>query len=1158
MRTHIRCYGKVVLLGFIALFSICFVLPSNNHLSADEIADTENTIANSSQQTNLQIIEEILDEKVADFTNNGYFSQLYTPSLQGTYYGLYILDILDRLDLINQTEITNYIMAQFNDDYNIFMDDYSFRYLDTDFDLKYYPLTSILQTNCYVILSLQLLNRLNLIDTQYIIQFIWSCFDSEQGGFIGQPYDNNLEEEFKIATLDNTFFAVITLDLLMNDWMQYTTERDLIINYVNGLQSNIPSDLLFGGFLNDNNIEFESLDSFDLNILSCYYAIKTLEIFKMVDTIRIDDFNQYLSNLYDDDLNYFQYSRVMPYNNYSNIVATSIGLDLSLKTECPAINHSELLDFIINNRNEYDIWDASTSHNIYELIDTFRILKSLEESGNLAILTQTDKENIVNALNLFKSYCSFSLIPKEYTSQELMYSIIQSFSLYNRISDLELHELYKQIEKTYFDSSQIQSRGFYSYMNVDGLYSILRTLPIEYYNVGNHYYTEEIDYAYSHKNTYMALKSLESLFKLDDFEFIHDLEEILNSIINSQFLDESSNKFGAFLPYENFSVILKEYQEKFIFFHYSYYAIKCMDFITHYLDLGIVSELNFDKSALISYLEKNIVETPTTLYYNSNNTNNIEAILQDTYFLVDLLMILDEYLLDTEKIKNYILENIDYTNIKNIYYCYKLDEILDLGIEFDIELTHLLIKNIYDNTLKEFYTSTEHKEIDGEILYWICYMSRNDDLRVSVQYQDPVMLLGENNINVSICNIILEDFGPYAVVKYESPKIGTVVLIRQEQNLYNGTIPIPLESDCYPIIYGNISLYEGLTKIAGKSLNFSTTYDLTYFYDIIEYEDSIYFEINSSLITAQGMKAFESMEAYVNIYQDENLIDQITFQMTDYISYNHFNLTYNYLSFENYTFDLFLNDGIRLEPYQVTTFERVSNFDVEINYSPVVQLNSVNIITINLGNCSDDVIVRFESLQLKTVIFEKNEYNNYQGDVLIPLHPDNYPNVNGNISVYYQAEKVFSRAITFGTTYDIDYTYDVIRNGNTMDFKVNSSLITGYGRESYSEEQVFMKVYKDGNLITNNQAFTMSLGDTWNLFSSSYEMLYADNYTFELYLNDGISSESIKILTYEGIYNNAPPNEPVNFMAPLGIFMIGMPGSVIMYTSYRKNKKITK
>ena len=960
MRLHTKTNKKLISLVLIALFSICLVFSNNNHILAGEPINTENKISTSSLQSNSQIIEDVLNDKVADYNENGYFSQLYSPSLQGTYYALYILQALDRLDLINQTAITNYILDQFNENYNIFMDDYAFRYLDADFNLKHYPLTSILEINSYAILSLQILNKLDLVNNQSMVDFIWSCFDSSIGGFIGQTYDPNLKEEFKIAILDNTYYAVKTLDLIMENWNAYTTERNAIINYINSLQTTISVEFLFGGFFNDNQTDLDTLNIFEPNILSCYYAIKTLEIFNMVGTIQIDDFNQYLNFLYEEDHDYFDFTGLLRYANFSNLAATSIGLDLSIKTGNTNIDTPAILDFLINNRNEFGIWDISTSYNYHELIDTFQVIRSLKESGNLNILTPNNKDEIANALNLYRSYRGYSFTSNSLTRQELINSLVSSLELYNRISDLEIHELYKEIELSYFELGN-ESRGFYSYMNVDGKYFLFRTYPIEYYNLCEHNYVEEINYISSPKNTYMALNSLEKLFKLDDFESYYDLEVLLNSTIKSQFLEESSDYFGGFLSFLPNLPLSIEKQEKMIFFENAYYAVKVIEYLSRYLGIGDVSSLLQDKTALLTYLVKNIVETATTMYYNPDSSNKMEIILQDTYFLIDMLNVLGESIINEQKIKTFVLENIDYINIKNIYYCYKIDKILNLGIDFNYDLTHSLVKEIYREDLNDFYISTKHNKIDSEILYWICYMAKVDELEVGIDYNDPIFLHSQNNINVSINNIILEDYGPYSIVKFESQQIGTVVLNKQEDNSYKGILSVPLNSECYPFIYTNISLYEGTNQI-------------------------------------------------------------------------------------------------------------------------------------------------------------------------------------------------FSKEITLDTTYGVDYTHEITKNGNTIKFEVNSSLITGYGRESYSKKHVFMQIYLDGDLI-NNQSFTMIEGGTWNYFIGEYQMIHTGNYTIELYLDDGINSEPIKITTYNSSYSIEALIEPTIFMMPLGIFMIGMPGTVIAYTSYQKNKK---
>ncbi|MBY9007897.1 MAG: hypothetical protein KGD63_14240 [Candidatus Lokiarchaeota archaeon] len=915
------------------VFSAFFISKTSTQLSAEQYISKDNIISTSDLKSNSKIIEDILDGWIANYSENNYFSQEYIPSLQGTFYALYIFEALDKLDIINQTNIGNYVLDQFNDDYNFFIDDYVNRYMDQNYNWEFYPLTSILEINCYAILTLDILDQLDKINTEDMIQFIWSCYDSNAGGFIGQTYDPNLEEGFKTATLDNTYYAVKTLDILMENWNAYTNEIDAIINYINDLQNTIPEPIFFGGFLNDNNSELDSLKIFEPNILSSYYAIKTLEIFNMIGTIRIDDINQYFDFLYQEEHNYFEFSVKI---GYANFAATSIGLDLSIITGNTNINETALLEFLIDNRNEFGIWDISTSYyNSHELIDTFQIIRSLRESQNLNILTSIDKIKITNALNMYKSYKGYAFTSNKLTKQEFLYSIIESFDLYDRISDLDIHELYKKIEFSYYKLNN-ESCGFYSYININENYNQYRTYPVEHFNFGEHNHLQEIDYIYSHKNVYMALKSLEILYKLDDFEVVNNLEELLNSTINSQFLQESSEKFGLFLSYLPPNFFSIERKEKLIFFEHAYYAVKTIEYLSQYLNLGNISQMILDKTALITYLVKNIVETPTTMYFNDSYNFNIENTLQNTYFLIDMSDILGESLIDAQKIRTFILENIDYTNIKNIYYCYKINEILSLDINFNFNLAQSLVKVIYSEQSNNFYLTSDHERIDSEILYWICYMAKNNDLEINMEFEENILIHSENFFNISINNIILEDYSPYSIVKFESDQLGTILLNKQEDNSFYGIISIPLDSSNYPVVYGNISLYEGTLPIFTKNISIQTSYSLDYSYNITKIGDSISVELNSSLITGYGREAFSEKEAFLEIYINEALIRTESLSMTEENSWNEFLTSYKMSQSGDYTFKLFLDDGLASEPLEITVFETNHNENVLINPSTLM------------------------------------------------------------------------------------------------------------------------------------------------------------------------------------------------------------------------------
>ncbi len=223
----------------------------SNYSSINEEAYIEQDIVprSSASKDNYDIINEILDAKLTEYSSDGYFNQSYESSLQATYYALYILEAIGKLDSVDQDALADYIMSYYDPNTNIFMDKYAYRYLDTDFNKEYFPLTSVLEINSYAILSLAILNKLHLIDIQGSIYFIWSCYNPSTSGFIGRPYGSSPPGVFQTSSMDNTYYAIITLDLLL-DWNSYSIEKDSLAIYINSLQT------VSGGFLNDFDYEF--------------------------------------------------------------------------------------------------------------------------------------------------------------------------------------------------------------------------------------------------------------------------------------------------------------------------------------------------------------------------------------------------------------------------------------------------------------------------------------------------------------------------------------------------------------------------------------------------------------------------------------------------------------------------------------------------------------------------------------------------------------------------------------------------------------------------------------------------------------------------------------------------------------------------------------
>jgi len=735
-------------------------------------------------------------------------------------------------------------MSTYNSSTHLFMDKYAYRYLDTDFtqDSHYRPLTSILEVNCYAILSLELFNALDLIDIDASIDFIWSCYNPTTSGFIGQPYSPSLEYYAKISTMDNTYYAIKNLDVLMDNWVGYTQERNDLIQSINSLQITDDGNPEFGGFLNDNEISFSSLKLYtDTNMFSSYYCIKSLEIFGMVGTINYASFYTFLEQLYVADENYFQHM-VFGTPLDANIVTTALGLDLSRITGFSSYNETGNLDFIFNNRNSLGIWDGSTEIQYHELIDTFQIIRALKDCSQLSRLTFADTNQIATSIiEYFFMDQSFSLISMDYPTLNLINSIITSFDLYGRLPELDLQELYLKIIESYYGLTPLY-HGFWAFLNAE-LYgnSILgfRSYPIEFYTEGNKIHFKEIEYLISHKSTFYALNSLKTIFKLDDFALTHNLNRLMNDILNTQFLNSSyPEQYGAFLcilPYEE---LRSEFLSQNIYFEYTYYAIKALELLVEQLDIGDLTFLDLNITALQSYINTHIVETSEQLYFNPHYTDEYETILQNTYYMIYILKSIDIFNLDDQKIRNLIVQNLNYSNIKNIYYSYKVAKLLDFNIEFDIELVQQLVGDIFSQELNEFYLTSKREEVDQEIFLWISEMASLHNYKIIAQYQEEVMLGNHITIEASLSNLILSYFDYNLSFSFESAQLGYYEFERVENNEFSLNLHIPQRPSNYPSVSGKLYALNGKFILAELSISLTTVYPKKAYQD----------EINSAVV----------------------------------------------------------------------------------------------------------------------------------------------------------------------------------------------------------------------------------------------------------------------------------------------------------------------
>lgn len=756
-----------IVIGLIGLLTInlLFVIGiSNTYPIESHNEGTE--IASSSLGYN-GLLNNIFNYKMGYYGTHGYFPQIYQPSIQATYYALEILEVLGRLDEINTAQITNFIMSFYQPNESIFIDAYAERYLQSDPNMQIiYPLSSLLEINCYAVLALEILEEIELINKQNMIDFIWDCYHPVDHAFIGRPFEISIPEYQKLPTMDNTFYAIRIIDLLDN-WELYPQVRNDIVDYIIGLQSTGSHPNFFGGFFNDADFIISSLKFNDPNLLSSYYCLKSLELFNRIDAITIDNFNLYLNRLYNNIDTSFYFSAFTKQSKEVNVVGSALALELAQLTGFSNYSKANVSQFIRNNRNSWGMWKQSTNIEYHELIDTFQVVRSLDQVDELSQLTSNEIDFIVAALSKYYSLSGYTHLSEDYSSLELLYSLINAYD--DKIQELPTSQLSLLLESSCCYDFLEEGDVFLACTNMNFDLIFFRSLPIEYYSYG----TANIGMMQSHKTTFYALNSLQKISKLNSFALDHDLSNILNRVIGSQFLNESYSNYGGFLPTYSFNQFsTMDYKNERIEFEHGYYAIRTLELLNDYLQLGNITNIGINVDALESYIFDHLIETTTEICFYPPNIDGIEQIIEHTYFAVYMLTTLSRYYLDSSKIKTFIENNMNYTNIKNVYFSYLISELLDLKVYFQIAEIQSLISDIYDANLHEFYASVKQNEIQHETLYWVSYLERyfkNPDYTDDEFFKD----FSSEFTHATVLGIILVA-APVGIVYGSSKKIGPI------------------------------------------------------------------------------------------------------------------------------------------------------------------------------------------------------------------------------------------------------------------------------------------------------------------------------------------------------------------------------------------------
>jgi len=903
----ILVYCSIVVL----IFSTIYAGRVPNNTSNNEsnlLQERFDDILVTSDSSNLDILEAMFEAKNAEYTTNNYYSQIYSDSLQATYYALYVLNAIGKLGNIDQQAIIDYIMTFYNSSTYIFSDENSKRYFASKIPGRYLPLSTLLEVNSYAVLSLNILNSLDSIDISEMVDFIWDCYHPILHGFIGQPYHGSLDEGFKVPTADNTYYSVITLGTLGVDWNFYSQERSDISTFVDGLQSLGSST----GFYNDEEGIFDSLMEPEPNQFVSYYCLKTLETFgsSYVNFIDISKFHEHLTTLYHAQGGYFDLSNFVWISNYSNIVATAMSLELADLTSFTTFNRNDVLSFVFDNRNYRGGWEASTTVKYHELIDTFQIVRSLSNTGDISHLSLSDKNEIAQFIALFSQEHGYSLLSEDYTSVDLLYSIVSSYDYFGRIGELDVQEVYDLLVGTVVDYGS--NYDFFDCTSMDLGKVSFRSKPFDYYTAGHHEFVEEINSISSHENLFKTLDSLKKISKLNDFASSYDLNIVLQDVIDSQFLDPSyPDNFGAFLVKNSMSS--PEWKNDLVYLKYSYYATKAMEVISEHLELGNITSsyftnLGFDVNALGTYIGRNIIETPTELYFDAKYSNSEEIALENLYYTVYILNAIGQFSLNVTKINNFVTNHLNYSNAKSLYYSFKISEFLNLNMDFDVVQTHSLVQSVYSDIYNEFYLTTDKKELEQDVFLWFCEIAKTDKIRLIATYNDTVRLGGTNVFTVELVNLILSDFGQYTTVKLESLQLGNIMLDEIGNSTYQKVVDVSTSPSNYPTVQGKLCVYEGAEKKVSESFSFTTEFDSEFTNTTIKAESRIQVTINASREFISGNEPISGGSMFADVYRNDTQVDFIDLITTHNSHSSTFDFDYSPMYFGNYSFEFYLND----------------------------------------------------------------------------------------------------------------------------------------------------------------------------------------------------------------------------------------------------------
>ncbi|MBD3352680.1 MAG: hypothetical protein GF364_14430 [Candidatus Lokiarchaeota archaeon] len=882
---------KLVLLsGYILLLSMIFIPMSyfgqttcDNKLEVQDIGQTENYPILSTQEAQLieqnKDTEDLFSQAIIDSIQNGdIFTNEWEPTIENTYQGLKILDLIGSIEMIDADKIAAYIMSRFNSTEGLFHDRYCgfLNYSNCMRKMSY----SKIEETAYAVLALDIIDKLDLLtpyEKDYMIVLLKNAIDLYNGGFC-HLIDTDYVTGYESSSVKLSYYCYQALNLIEEDPLT-TAQKNNLGSFIAGKQSTTGYRNK-GGFFDDEMAIYTSIES-------TYYAIRLLNALDRTSSVNMENLKEFIEKVNSTDYGgiYNRYDpdklRLGSPQYYSTACALYIDNMLDLNSN---IDRERAKDYIETGLNEtLGYWPICEYKSpivdglgkSYYLFNQYLVVEAYLDAGysfipqilyNLNSGILDFKRTVVNNGNETISFMPISRYHPSITKIYENLNYLKECGKLNQLTSFDKEKIYNYTKGCIVSNATGERLRFVEYPGFS--YSDIAqknyyTLPAEFSMIPFNA-SSLSNYGDGIHQTFAALSIFELLNKLDDAVVDIDFNSLSVEIVNSQILTECDMK-GAFLPSSSYKSIIDP-DSNYGIIKTTYLGTKCLEIIDSTLGSNYLNEI--DVISLKQYLNFLKIENETSMYFSEgyceDNSNSYwDYTTQVTYYVYLIeetygFGVIDP--LNLQKLSTWILENPEYLGI-NVDYSYNgaiyatlLGEWLGLNEDHYLHLESL--REIYSQWFTSAPSAEYYNILSTGEMHLLSLMHTN--IFSSVKFiQNPNLYVGFTaslRIKVSgISELNYDDQQIYLRIYTESSGYSEQYIFSysESEGFYYYELEEAITMEYYPLF--NLELTQKSVNIADRKFEYTVDCNIHSNIDIKSVEDGLTLKTNEILTYNVGL-----------------------------------------------------------------------------------------------------------------------------------------------------------------------------------------------------------------------------------------------------------------------------------------------------------------